>query len=144
MAQFLEAAMLTAFSVSWYCSIWKMLRTRRACGKSLSFVMLICFGYVCGIGAKLMLYRETGVWTDLIFLYGWNLAVTACDACLVVHFTRLAQGQQALTRPPSLGNAPARSAATPVPACPVGNRSTIGRRSFVRMARVEEAKGANQ
>ena len=33
--------MLTAFSVSWYCSIWKMLRTGQASGKSLGCDLLI-------------------------------------------------------------------------------------------------------
>jgi hypothetical protein len=110
MAQFLEAAMLTAFSISWYCSIWKMLRTRQACGKSFSFVMLICFGYVCGIGSKLAFYHETGIWSDLIFLYAWNLAVTGFDAYLVLYFTRrtrLAAGPAALR---VVGTASVRSA----------------------------------
>lgn len=89
MSAILEAAMLGAFSVSWYCSIWKMLRTRQAAGKSLGFVLLICFGYVFGIASKLALYRDTGVWSELILLYVWNLLVTGFDAYLVVRYTRL-------------------------------------------------------
>jgi hypothetical protein len=88
MSPLLEAAMLGAFSISWYCSIWKMLRTRQASGKSLGFVLLICLGYVCGIASKLALYRDTGVWSELILLYVWNLLVTGFDAWLVVQFTR--------------------------------------------------------
>ena len=83
MSPMLEAAMLGAFSVSWYCSIWKMLRTRQAAGKSLGFVLLICFGYVCGIASKLVLQYETGVWSGLILLYTWNLLVTGFEAWLV-------------------------------------------------------------
>jgi hypothetical protein len=90
MSPLLEAAMLGAFSISWYCSIWKMLRTRQASGKSLGFVLLICLGYVCGIASKLALYRDTGVWSELILLYVWNLLVTGFDAWLVVQFTRKA------------------------------------------------------
>lgn len=87
MASLLEAAMLGAFSISWYCSIWKMLRTRQAAGKSLGFVLLICLGYVCGIASKIALYLDTGVWSALILLYIWNLLVTGLDAFLVAHFT---------------------------------------------------------
>lgn len=86
MSDFLEAAMLAAFSVSWYCSIWKMLATGRASGKSLGFVVLICAGYVCGISAKISLYVETGTVSALILLYAWNLLVTAFDAFLVYHY----------------------------------------------------------
>lgn len=90
MSPFLEAAMLGAFSISWYCSIWKMLRTRQATGKSLGFVLLICFGYLCGIASKLVLYRETGTWSGLVLLYAWNLLVTAFDAWLVFNLSRAA------------------------------------------------------
>jgi hypothetical protein len=96
MSAVLEAAMLGAFSISWYCSIWKMLRTRQAAGKSLGFVLLICFGYVFGIASKVVHYRDTGVWSELILLYIWNFLVTAFDAFLVVHF---AQRDRASPRP---------------------------------------------
>lgn len=88
MTALLEAAMLAAFSVSWYCSIWKMLRTGRASGKSLGFVLLIVGGYICGILSKLALYVETGELSALIALYAWNLLVTAFDAFLVWHYQR--------------------------------------------------------
>ncbi len=88
MTAFLEATMLAAFSVSWYCSIWKMLTTKRASGKSLGFVLLIVGGYVCGILSKLALYVDTGHLSALIALYSWNLLVTAFDAFLVWHFHR--------------------------------------------------------
>ena len=88
MSAILEAAMLGAFSISLYCSIWKMLRTRQAAGKSLGFVLLICFGYVFGIASKIALYRDTGVWSELILLYIWNLLVIGFDAYLVVRYTR--------------------------------------------------------
>jgi hypothetical protein len=99
MSPLLEAAMLGAFSISWYCSIWKMLRTRQASGKSLGFVLLICFGYVCGIASKLALYRDTGVWSELILLYVWNLLVTGFDAWLVVQFTREAPVHRWFSQP---------------------------------------------
>jgi hypothetical protein len=95
MSTFLEAAMLGAFSISWYCSIWKMLRTRQAAGKSLGFVLLICFGYVFGIASKLTVYWDTGIWSAVILLYVSNLLVTGFDAYLVMRFGRLARHQAA-------------------------------------------------
>lgn len=88
MTEILEALMLTAFSVSWYCSIWKMLSTGQASGKSLGFVVLICLGYLCGIGSKIVGWSDTGMLSSLIFLYVWNLGVTAFDAWLVYTLSR--------------------------------------------------------
>ena len=102
MTAFLEAAMLTAFSVSWYCSIWKMLKTGRSCGKSLGFVLLICAGYVCGIASKFVVVIETGVYSGLILLYAWNLLVTAFDAFLVCHYGSLAKNAPQNALPPSV------------------------------------------
>ncbi len=99
MTTFLEAAMLGAFSISWYCSIWKMLRTRQAAGKSLGFVLLICLGYVFGIASKIALFQDTGIWSQLILLYIWNLLVTGFDAYLVVRFTRPARLYAVAARP---------------------------------------------
>lgn len=108
MTAFLEAAMLTAFSVSWYCSIWKMLKTGRACGKSIGFVLLICAGYVCGIASKIAVLVETGVYSGLILLYAWNLLVTAFDAFLVCHYGRLTKNTPQHALPPSVGREASR------------------------------------
>ncbi len=87
-ADLFEAAMLISFSVSWYWSIARMLRTRMAAGKSAAFVALICCGYVFGIAAKWLAWQATGVWTPLILLYAWNLCVTLFDLALVLHYRR--------------------------------------------------------
>ncbi len=84
----LEGLMLVSFSVSWYWSIAKMVRTKMAAGKSLYFVLMICFGYVLGISSKLVAWREFGDLSPLISVYGWNLLVTAFDAVLVVRYSR--------------------------------------------------------
>jgi len=88
MAEFLEVLMLAAFSVGWYWSIWKMLRTGQAGGKSLGFVFLICLGYFSGILSKVMDGFETGDMSRLVYLYAWNFAVTAFDAWLVISLSR--------------------------------------------------------
>lgn len=86
--EYLEGLMLISFSVSWYWSIAKMLQTRVASGKSLVFVLLICFGYALGIGSKVVEWQLTGVMSLLIYVYAWNLLVTLFDAVLVVRFSR--------------------------------------------------------
>ncbi|MGF1446357.1 MAG: hypothetical protein ACFBRM_09170 [Pikeienuella sp.] len=86
-----EAMMLICFSVSWYFSIWKMLKIRQAVGKSAAFVLLICTGYVFGISAKLGAWQATGELSALVWLYAWNLLVTLFDLGLVIHFQREAK-----------------------------------------------------
>ncbi len=82
--------MLASFSVSWYWSIAKMLRTKVAAGKSVNFVLMICFGYTLGISSKLVAWQETGELSSLIWVYTWNLLVTSFDAMLVVRYSRSA------------------------------------------------------
>jgi len=84
----LEGLMLVSFSVSWYWSIAKMVQTKVAAGKSLYFVLMICFGYVLGISSKVVAWRELSDLSPLIWVYGWNLVVTAFDALLVVRYSR--------------------------------------------------------
>ncbi|MBE9637486.1 hypothetical protein [Salipiger mangrovisoli] len=88
MSGVLEAIMLVAFSTGWYCSIYKMMRQREARGKSLPFVLVIGFGYLCGVASKLLLWRETGVLPPIVWLYTLNALVIAVDASLVVRYTR--------------------------------------------------------
>jgi len=80
--------MLVSFSVSWYWSIAKMVQTKVAAGKSLYFVLMICFGYVLGISSKMVAWQELGDISPLIWVYAWNLMVTAFDAFLVVRYSR--------------------------------------------------------
>jgi len=84
--EYFEGAMLLFFSVSWYFSIYKMLRVRVAVGKSVVFVSLICTGYLCGILAKIGQWAVTGELSLLVWLYAWNLVVAAVDLLLVFHF----------------------------------------------------------
>lgn len=78
--------MLVAFSASWVCSIYKMLSSRRASGKSLYVVALIGFGYFCGITSKLM--NGSGEVPPIIFFYALNSVLIAFDAWLVIFFSR--------------------------------------------------------
>ena len=89
--ELLESLMLVSFSTGWYWSIVKMLRTKTATGKSLIFVLMICLGYLLGVSSKLVCWQETGQLSPLIWVYAWNLFVTAFDAALVIRFSRLIQ-----------------------------------------------------
>lgn len=111
--EILEALMFFVFSCSWYWSIAKMLRTRTATGKSLIFVLLTCSGYMFGITAKLLTWRETGELSPFLYFYLWNLAVISVDLMLVLYFSkdrgaraRPAYGSQA--GPGFAGELPAR------------------------------------
>ena len=83
-----ESLMLLCFSCSWYFSIARMLKVRRAVGKSAQFVVLICTGYVFGIAAKFYDWQATGDLSPVVWLYIWNLGVTGFDLALVLHFSR--------------------------------------------------------
>jgi uncharacterized membrane protein len=84
MAEILETLMLIVFSAGWYCSIGKMIRTKKASGKSISFVGMVCFGYLCGVLAKIAFFQETGELSAVVYLYAWNCLVTAFDGWLVI------------------------------------------------------------
>ena len=47
MSQFLEAAMVFCFGISWPLSIIKSYRARTSQGKSIVFLMFILVGYAC-------------------------------------------------------------------------------------------------
>ncbi|ODU57988.1 MAG: hypothetical protein ABT01_01235 [Clostridium sp. SCN 57-10] len=68
MEQLLETLMVVSFGLSWPNSILKSYRARTAKGKSLMFLSLILFGYVCGITAKLL----SGNMSYVFFFYVLN------------------------------------------------------------------------
>lgn len=87
--EILESLMLLCFSAGWYFSIARMLRVRRASGKSAQFVVLICTGYFLGILAKVASWQASGMLSPVVWVYAWNLLVTGFDLALVLHFSRL-------------------------------------------------------
>ncbi|WP_226628476.1 hypothetical protein [Alloyangia pacifica] len=115
MSDALEALMLVAFSTGWYCSIFKMLRTREARGKSLPFVLVICFGYLCGVASKLLIWHETGALPPIVWLYALNSMVIAVDAWLVMRYTHALKRRADWDRPPLRGTALHGSALPRVP-----------------------------
>lgn len=57
MANILESMMLICFGISWPISAVHNYRAGTARGMSLPFILLILFGYVCGITGKLISHR---------------------------------------------------------------------------------------
>lgn len=54
MAQLFEVIMLLCFGISWPMNAYKAYKSGTAESTSLGFILMILFGYVCGIGAKII------------------------------------------------------------------------------------------
>ena len=86
MAQILEILMMVAFGFSWPNNIITTLKNKSTKGKSLAFLLLIDFGYVCGIIGKII--GGNFVWY-VLFFYVLNFTMVTIDLCLYFHFKRL-------------------------------------------------------
>ena len=76
----LEATMLVCFGLSWPINTMKAYKARSAKNMSLPFILLIIFGYVAGISAKVMMNQMNYV----LVVYFINLAVVSLN--LLVYF----------------------------------------------------------
>lgn len=86
-AQVFEALMLVCFGVGWPISMLKVLRTRRAEGKSAVFMVLVLLGYVAGITAKFLRAAHDGTYPELVTgLYALNTVFVAIDLALVLKY----------------------------------------------------------
>ena len=86
MAQILEILMVVAFGFSWPNNIITTLKNKSTKGKSLAFLLLIDFGYVCGIIAKII--GGNFAWY-VLFFYVLNFTMVTIDLCLYFHYRRL-------------------------------------------------------
>ena len=80
MHNILETMMLICFGFSWPISVVHNFRARTARGMSLPFILLIIFGYICGLTGKLISHNITYV----LAVYIFNLL--AVSANLLVYF----------------------------------------------------------
>jgi len=80
MSSLLEATMLICFGLSWPINTMKAYKARSAKNMSLPFILLIIFGYVAGISAKLLMSQTNYV----LLVYFINLAVVTLN--LIVYF----------------------------------------------------------
>lgn len=82
MTELLEAMMVLSFGLSWPVSIMKSYRSRTAKGKSIFFLFMLAFGYVCGIIWKVLVFSETGEFAYPSYFYILNLVMISIDICL--------------------------------------------------------------
>ncbi len=83
-SELLEIIMVLSFGMSWPLNVRKAYRARTTKGSSLGFLLLIEFGYVCGIVGKLI----GGSWKwYVLFFYCLNLLVVG--SAIVVYFRNL-------------------------------------------------------
>jgi len=80
-SELLEIIMVLSFGLSWPLNVRKAYRARTTKGSSLGFLMLIEFGYVCGIVGKLV----GGTWKwYVLFFYCLNFLVVG--SAVAVYF----------------------------------------------------------
>ena len=80
MTQALEATMLICFGLSWPINLMKNIKAQTAKSMSLKFILLIIFGYVAGISAKLINHQFNYV----LIVYILNILIVSLN--LVVYF----------------------------------------------------------
>lgn len=78
--------MLLTFGAAWPASILKSHRSRTAKGKSLFFMLLVEFGYLCGIAAKFATGKEVSF---VVYFYFLNLCAVAVDIAFYFRNRRL-------------------------------------------------------
>ncbi len=82
-AQILEILMLVAFGFSWPNNIIVSLKNKSTKGKSLAFLLLIDFGYVCGILGKIL---SGNIVPYVMFFYVLNFVMVSFDLFLYFYY----------------------------------------------------------
>ena len=83
LSEVLEFAMLFAFGFSWPFAIVRTYRAKRVDGKSPVFMLLVIFGYCCGIAAHLV--DGSKLW--LCWVYLLDMSLVATDLILYLHYS---------------------------------------------------------
>ena len=76
MSEILEIMMIVSFGFSWPLNVLKSWKARTTKGKSLAFLVLILFGYICGITSKLL--APSFKWY-VLFFYVLNFLMVLTD-----------------------------------------------------------------
>jgi len=94
-AEILETIMLICFGCSWPLNLIKNYKSRSAKSMSLGFLLLICFGYIVGIAAKLIKLFDPNLpnptWY-LLTVYILNLVIVSANVAVYFrnrHFDKL-------------------------------------------------------
>ncbi|MBR0412392.1 MAG: hypothetical protein IJI47_02320 [Eubacterium sp.] len=92
MPELFETAMLVCFGLSWPINLIKSIKSKTAKATSLKFLLLITFGYICGIAAKLVAHNYTYV----LAVYILNLVVVAANVAVYFVNRNLDRKREAL------------------------------------------------
>ena len=84
--ELMEIAMIVVFGCSWPMNVIKSYKARTAKGKSLTFLILVLFGYICGITGKLI--APTFKWY-VLFFYVLNFIMVSADLLMYIRNCRL-------------------------------------------------------
>lgn len=84
--ELMEIAMIVAFGCSWPMNVIKSYKARTTKGKSLTFLILVLFGYICGITGKLI--APTFKWY-VLFFYVLNFIMVSADLLMYIRNCRL-------------------------------------------------------
>ena len=90
--ELLEIIMIVSFGVSWPLNLLKSYRARTTKGKSLAFLLLIFFGYIAGITAKLVnpeYISQIGYKWYVLFFYVLNFIMVGADIVMYVRNSKL-------------------------------------------------------
>ena len=96
MIEVCETIMLICFGLSWPISLIRNIKSKSANGMNLQFTLLIIFGYVAGITAKIL----GGQFNFVFAMYILNILVVSCN--VVVYFVnrrydKIAEGKAVTT-----------------------------------------------
>lgn len=92
MAELLETVMIVSFGASWPMNVIRSYKARTAKGKSLSFLLLILFGYIAGIVSKCInpvYMAQFGEKWYVLFFYCLNAVMVSMDTVLYFRNRRL-------------------------------------------------------
>ena len=84
--ELLEIFMIVSFGFSWPLNVIKSYKARTTKGKSLAFLVLIFFGYICGIASKLL--APSFKWY-VLFFYVLNIIMVGIDLILYIRNYKL-------------------------------------------------------
>ena len=97
MPELFEIIMLISFGSSWPLNVIKSIKMRSTKGKSLPFLLLIIFGYICGITSKLINPVYMASFSEkwyVLFFYVLNLSMVTLDLCLYFRNASIEKKQQ--------------------------------------------------
>lgn len=92
MSEILEIIMIVSFGFSWPMNVIKSFKARTTRGKSLSFLLLIFFGYIAGIASKFTNEAYMASFADkwyVLFFYILNITMVGTDLVIYARNRKL-------------------------------------------------------